>query len=52
MRQNIKNNGRCSRDGDLVTCEVKSMKEEEECRSCDSSPVSVLDYVRVTPERG
>uniref|UniRef100_M4CL33 Uncharacterized protein n=1 Tax=Brassica campestris TaxID=3711 RepID=M4CL33_BRACM len=51
MRQNIKNNGRCSRDGDLVTCEVKSMKEEEECRSCDSSPVSVLDYVRVTPER-
>ncbi|KAJ0266775.1 hypothetical protein HA466_0007160 [Hirschfeldia incana] len=52
LRQNIKNCGSWSRDGDLVNCEVKSMKEEEEeCRSCDdSSPVSVLDYDRVTPE--
>lgn len=49
LRQNIKNYG------DLDNCEVKSMKEEkeEECRSCDdSSPVSVLDYVRITPEPG
>ncbi|KAG2274738.1 hypothetical protein Bca4012_045240 [Brassica carinata] len=51
LRQNIKNYGRWSRDEDLVNREVKSMKEEEECRSCDdSSPVSVLDYDRVTPE--
>ncbi|XP_009120377.1 uncharacterized protein LOC103845295 [Brassica rapa] len=51
LRQNIKNYGRRPIDEDLVNCEVKSMKEEEECRSCDdSSPVSVLDYDRVTPE--
>ncbi|KAF8102495.1 hypothetical protein N665_0198s0195 [Sinapis alba] len=51
LRQNIKNYGRWSRDGDLVNCEVKSMNEEEECRSCDdSSPVSVLDYDRATTE--
>ncbi|CAH8360527.1 unnamed protein product [Eruca vesicaria subsp. sativa] len=51
LRQNIKNYGCWSRDGDLANCEVKSMKEEEECISCDdSSPVSVLDYDRVTPE--
>ncbi|KAF3562839.1 hypothetical protein DY000_02017830 [Brassica cretica] len=51
LRQNIKNYGRWSRDEDLVNCEVKSIMEEEECRSCDdSSPVSVLDYDRVTPE--
>ena len=53
LRQNIKNYGRRPIDEDLVNCEVKSMKEEEECRSCDdSSPVSVLDYDRVTPEPG
>ncbi|KAL0735102.1 hypothetical protein Bca4012_011312 [Brassica carinata] len=53
LRQNITENyGRWSTDEDLVNCEVKPMKEEEEeCRSCDdSSPVSVLDYDRVTPE--
>ncbi|KAL1197227.1 hypothetical protein V5N11_011376 [Cardamine amara subsp. amara] len=66
LRQNIEKenwierNGRWSREGDLVNCEVRSMKEEEEeeeeCGSCnDSSPVSVLDYdrficVRQTPE--
>ncbi|ESQ42512.1 hypothetical protein EUTSA_v10015324mg [Eutrema salsugineum] len=52
----IKSYGPWSRDGDLVNCEVRSMKEEEECGSCnDSSPVSVLDYDRfagrVTPEQ-
>lgn len=51
----IEGNGCLSRRGDLVNCEVRSTKEEEECGSCDdSSPVSVLDYdwfagCRVTP---
>ena len=53
ITENIKKNGMWSIDGYLVTCEVKSMKKEEECRSCDDlSPVSVLDYVRVTSEPG
>ncbi|EOA14354.1 hypothetical protein CARUB_v10027535mg [Capsella rubella] len=61
LRQNIetvnciKSNDCWSRGGDSVSCDVRSTKEEEDCRSCnDSSPVSVLDYdwlagVRVTP---
>ncbi|XP_010453992.1 PREDICTED: uncharacterized protein LOC104735835 [Camelina sativa] len=59
LRQNIDKENwiqSWSRGGDLVNCEVRSTKEEEEeCGSCDdSSPVSVLDYdwlsgVRVTP---
>lgn len=58
----IESNGRWSKEGNVVNCEVRSMKEEEEeeeeCGSCnDSSPVSVLDYdrlacVRLTPEPG
>lgn len=64
LRQNtekdswIESNGRWSRGGDLVKCEARSRKEDEDCGTCnDSSPVSVLDYdrfdgVRVTPETG